>query len=196
MTRPESLLEWATPPGSRGPRASLLGFGAFLAAGLTACTSGSDDQAAPRELAEASADEVTFDVSHVVSVNGVRTARLHADSMLAWRDSTHVLLGGLQLSIFDPQGRDRATITADSGRLFPRTDELEAMGSARLVVPAEGLEILSSELRFAPAEDRVWSRSPVVMRRQGCQIEGDGFEADMSFDDVTIEGTQERGCGG
>ncbi len=196
MTPPELLLERAAPCRPRGPRASWLGFGAFLVAGLAACTSGSDEQSAPGELAEASADEVTFDVAHVVSVNGVRTARLQADSMLAWRDSTHVLLGGLQLSIFDPQGRDRATIVADSGRLFPRTDELEAMGSARLVVPAEGLEILSSELRFAPAEDRVWSRSPVVMRRQGCQVEGDGFEADMSFDDVTIQGTQERGCGG
>lgn len=188
----------APPLGSRALRAlRLLGArGAVLAGGLAACTSGPGEQAAPRELAEASADEVTFEVSHVMSVDGVRTARLQADSMLAWRDSAHVVLGRLQLSIFDPQGRDRATITADSGRLFQRTDELEAMGNARLVVPAEGLEVSSSELRFAPGADRVWSQAAVVMRRQGCQVEGDGFEADLSFDDVTIEGTAERGCGG
>jgi len=196
VTRTGSLSGRAPRRCPRGLRVFPLGSGPVFAAGLAACTSGSGDHAAPGELAAASADEVTFDVSVVVSVDGVRTARLQADSMLAWRDSTHVLLGNLRLSIFDPQGRDRATITADAGRLFPRTDELTAMGDARLFVPAEGLEVSSSELRFAPGSDRVWSPVHVVMRRRSCRIEGEGFEADLSFDDVTVEGTEERGCGG
>lgn len=164
------------------------------AATLAACAPDAEQPAAG-ELAGASADEVTFDVTHVVSVDGVREARLRADSMLGWRDSAHVVLGPMELAIFDEQGRPRATITAESGRMVPRTKELTAMGAARLVVPAEDLEVSGDRLHFAPASDRIWSNGPVVMRRGGCRIEGDRFEADLNFDDVTIGGTQERGCG-
>ncbi len=183
------------------PRLSLVATAArsrppwVLAAVVAACGPDAAERTGPGGLAPTSADEVTFDVTHVVSVDGVREARLRADSMLAWRDSAHVVLGRMELAIFDEQGRARATITADSGRLLRRTDELTAMGNARLVVAAEDLEISSSILRFAPASDRVWSDSAVVMRKEQCRVEGDRFEADLNFDDVTIGGTQERGCG-
>jgi len=159
-----------------------------------ACGPDAGQQSALGELAPASADEVTYDVTHVVSVGGIREAVLRADSMLAWRDSSHVALMGVELSIFDEQGRSRATITADHGRMHPRTDELAAMGAARLQVPSNDLEILGPELRFAPESDRVWSDSAVVMRRQRCEVHGDGFEADLSFDNVRIGQTQEKGC--
>ncbi len=172
-------------------------FSALAAAFLpAACEPEAGSQAAPSELARVSADEVTYDITHFVSVGGVREAVLRADSMLAWRDSSHVALGQLELSIFDEQGRSRATITADHGRLHPQTNELTAMGNARLRVPSEDLEIIGAELRFAPESDRIWSDSAVVMRREQCEAQGDGFEADLSFDDVRIGRTREQGCAG
>ena len=159
----------------------------------TACLS-SSDEAAPTELASVSADYITYGVTKNISREGIREAVLRADSMFMWNDSSHVLIQGLSLRVYDERGGLRATITSTLGRLIEATDELTATGNALLRIPVEDREIRSSELHFSPGNNRVWSDSSVVMRQGNCELKGDGLEARLTFDEVRILGTREQEC--
>lgn len=147
------------------------------------------------ELEEINADEIVYGVSRRLTREGVQEALLFADSMFMWRDSAYARVIGLTLIVYDEQGRRRANIEADGGRLSNAGNELRAYGNALLRIPGTGQEIRTEELNFAPDEDRVWSDRHIVMREAGCVVEGDRFQADMSFDDLKIWGTREGECG-
>ena len=166
---------------------------AVAVSACAACSTGSEE-GPTTELEEINADEIVYGVSRRLTREGVQEALLYADSMFMWRDSAYARGMGLTLIIFDEQGRRRANIEADGGRLSNAGNELRAYGNALLRIPASGQEIRTEELNFTPDEDRIWSDRHVVMRESGCVVEGDRFQADMSFDDLKIWGTREGGC--
>lgn len=163
-----------------------------LAAG--ACSAESEEGPAT-ELEAVNADEIVYGVSRRMTREGVQEALLMADSMFLWRDSSHAQVIGLTLIVFDEQGRRRANITADRGRLSNVGNELTASGSAVLRVSTTGQEIRTGELHFAPEADRIWSDVPVEIHEGGCVFDGDRFQADMSFDAVRIWGESAGRCG-
>lgn len=186
-----------TPHGATAPRRGPGLFSAFPAAAALAVAACADDpgDAATTEFEQPNADEVLYGVSHTMTNNGVREALLTADSMFSWRDSANTWVVGLKLEVFDEgTGLPQATITSDRGRLDMALNELKAIGNAFLEIPGQEREIRSDELHVSPDSDRIWSELPVVMREAGCEIEGDRFDSDMSFDQVKLWGTREREC--
>ncbi len=177
-----------SPEGARPVRLAAL---AALAA--LACLNESED-AAGTEFEESSADDVMYGVSHNMSKDGIREARLQADSMLMWNDSTYTWVMEMTLLVYDDHGGQRATITADRGRFDMATNELMAVGNAVLSIPGQAREIRTEVLNFSQDSDRVWSDVTVVMREEGCEIEGDRLESDISFNQVKLWGTRERDC--
>ena len=166
---------------------------AALALGGAACST--EPEAGPAtELAAIDADEIVYGVSRRITQEGVQEALLYADSLYMWRDSAYARVIGLTLFVYDEQGRRRAQIEADGGRLSSAGNELTAYGNAVLTITGTDQEIRTEELNFAPDDDRVWSDRHVVMRESGCVVEGDRFQADMSFDDLKIWGTREGEC--
>ena len=178
-----------TPP-SRLPA----GLAVMIALAAVACLDSADD-GATTEFEEMNADEVLYGVSHYMTNNGVREALLSADSMFSWRDSANTWIMGLTLQVFNKRtGNEQATITADRGRLDMAGNELKAIGNAMLDIPDQDRQIRTDELYVSPDSDRMWSALPVVMRESGCEIEGDRFESDMSFERVKLWRTRERDC--
>ena len=181
----------------RGPPRSLPAWparlAAFAALAAAACLNAADDTAGA-EFEEASADDVMYGVSHNMSKDGIREARLEADSMLMWNDSTHSWVMRMTLRVYDERGGQRATITADRGRFDMATNELMAVGNAVLSIPGQDREIRTEVLNVSQDSDRVWSDVTVVMREAGCEIEGDRLESDISFNQVKLWGTRERDC--
>jgi len=165
-----------------------------VAVAVAACLEDAGD-AATTEFAAMNADEILYGVSHNMTNNGVREALLTADSMFSWRDSTVTWVIGLTLRVFDDRtGDEKATIIADRGRLDMGANELKAIGNAVLKIPDQDREIRSDELYVAPDSDRIRSDVPVVMRQEGCEIEGQRFRADLSFREVKLWATRERDC--
>ena len=160
---------------------------------VPACFSASDETAGT-DFAESSADDVMYGVSHNMSKDGIREARLEADSMLMWNDSAHTWVVGMTLHVYGDRGGQRATITADRGRFDMTTNELMAVGNALLTIPGQAREIRTEVLNFSQEGDRIWSDVPVVMQELGCEIEGDRMESDIAFDEVRLWGTRERDC--
>lgn len=169
---------------------------ASLSVVLSAAACAPESEEGPAtELDAITADEIVYGVSSRLTREGVQEALLMADSMFMWRDSSHHRVLGLTLIVFDEQGRRRANITADGGRLSRTDSELTATGNAVLRVSTTGQEIRTEELNFAPHEDRIWSDVPVQMLEDGCVFDGDRFQADMSFDAVKIWGESAGRCG-
>jgi LPS export ABC transporter protein LptC len=98
-----------------------------------------------------------------------------------------VSIVGMRVIFFDDNGRDRATVTADSGRLNQRTQRMLARGHVVLVVAADGRKIESAELNYDPDRDRIWSDSATVQTlRSGAVTRGTSFESDLEFKNVRI----------
>lgn len=169
---------------------------AALSLALAAGACSAEPEAGPAtELEAINADEIVYGVSRRMTREGVQEALLMADSMFLWRDSSHARVIGLTLIVFDEQGRRRANITADGGRLGNLGSELTATGNAVLRISTTGQEIRTEELNFAPESDRIWSDVPVEILQDGCVYDGDRFQADMSFDAVRIWGESAGRCG-
>lgn len=161
----------------------------------TACGDQAGD-ASPAELVTVHADHITYGVTRNFSREGVREARLLADSMYMWDDSTSVMLIGLTLEVFNENGGQRAVITAEEGRMNADSDELVARGNAVLNIPGDARELRSAELWFVldRRDNRIWTDSAVVMREGDCQVEGERFQTDFSFEELRIWGTREGEC--
>ena len=173
----------------------------LLALSLTAASAGCSagtDEGPISELDEVAAENVLYGTSRTLTRNGIQEGLLEADSIHMWRDSTHSRVYGLTLFLYDERGREKGRVTADGGRLSTLRAELWAFGSALLSVPADELnearEIEADELHFELDRDRIWTRVPVRMMRGGCEVTGDGFDTDLSFNDLRIESPREGGC--
>ena len=177
----------------RGQRPALFTVSLFGALFAAACQDGGDE-AALTELESIDADQIVYGATRTISEQGVRSALLNADSMFVWEDSAFVRINGLFLTVYDEDGRRRANITAEWGKLTESTDELTAYGNVVLSIPADDKEIRSQELHFASETERVWTDSAVVIREGNCEYEGERMQADMDFDDVRIWGTRGEAC--
>ena len=82
--------------------AVLLAFAAMAAAG---CEEQVATTPLPEELRALQADQVLFDIVTHVTVDGIREARIQADTAYIWQDSTSVALRTLSLIMYDEAGR-------------------------------------------------------------------------------------------
>ena len=159
-----------------------------MAVALTAgCNKPVDTPVAAEEVQEIKADMVTYGMTSYLTVDGVRQGRVDADTAYLYNDSSEVSIIGMHVIFFDDNGRDRATVTADSGRLNQRTQRMLARGHVVLVVAADGRKIESAELNYDPDRDRIWSDSATVQTlRNGAVTRGSSFESDLEFKNVRI----------
>lgn len=189
-------METCRPPGTRR-----LAWPGFLCLSLlpaaAGCTTGGEEGPLT-ELEEIAADNVLYNISINFTRDGIQEGMLDADTVYMWQDSTHQRIYGLTLTLFDERGRAKGTVTADAGRMSEVSQELWAYGSALLSVPADELnearEIEAEELFFDLEADRMWTHVPVRMERGGCRVTGDGFQTDLSFNDLRIDAPKEGGC--
>lgn len=167
----------------------LLAMVAGAAVTLTACNgaTGPSDNGTYEPLP---ADNVMVGVEHHMTVAGVRNAKLVADTSLMFNDSSMVQLRGVNLELYDAQGRLRATLTSERGALDQRTNRMIARGTVVLKVSgAQPRTVWTEELHYDPDAKRVWSDVATRMQEAGgVDISGTGFDADDQFTNVNVRG--------
>ena len=150
----------------------------------------------PEELRNIEADQVLFDVVTHVTLEGIREARIEADTAYIWQDSASVALRTLSLIMYDDTGEERARVTSRSGLLNEDTQHMVASGDAVLVMADRRIE--SAEIHYEPQRDRIWSDSTTVMvMTEGNQVvEGSSFLSDANFENIFIQNQRTRSGGG
>ena len=175
-------------------RALLSALAALVLGGLTlvACQEEPSRPVASEELREVEGN-VIFDVLHFMTSDGVREARVVADTAYTWRDSTSMALRQLELTVFNETGGERAVVTALRGLLDRGSNRMVARGDVVLLIRDGGRRVESAELHYDPDQDRIWSDSATVYYAGDRIVEGTGFVSDTEFQDVRVENGRTRG---
>lgn len=169
---------------------------AGVAALLAGCAEQSGNRSAAEELTGLEADNVVYEMTQILTNEGVREARVEADTAYFFRDSSAVHLRSMTLTLFTESGDTRATVSADRGRLDTRSTTMVGWGDVVLEIPGQGREIRTEELHYASNQDRIWSDSSTVMRQDDDVQCGSSFRSDLEFRSVYIEEMRTSGCGG
>lgn len=165
---------------------------AWLCFALAAPACDADDGPVGAGFQPLPSDIVLTDVTHNITSEGVRYAKLVSDSVYQFQDSSTVALFGVDLTLYDASGNVSATVTSLFGNLNERTNEMVARGNV-VVLRTNGTErIETEELHYNPQTHRIWSNVHTKRTVDGCTQEGDGVQTDDRFSTVTLENA--RGC--
>jgi len=168
----------------------------FLAAALSACAEENAAPIASPELMETGADHVIIGMTHMLSVNGIREARVEADTAFYFADSTVYSLRNSTMILFNEFGAERARVVSLRGRLNLNTKELVARGNVILTIPEGDRKVETEELNYDPNGDRIWSDSATVMYEGTMVTRGQSFESDLQFQRaVVLNGSITQGGG-
>jgi LPS export ABC transporter protein LptC len=169
----------------RGVRVAATVAGALALAG---CGSQLDTPVATEELQSMDADYVAFGMLTYVTANGVREARIAADTAYVYENESTAALKQMELIFYDELGKERATVTGIEGDWNQESNRMVARGDVVLFIHADSSTIESPEIFYDPDIDRVWSDSSTVRTMQDGSVQsGTAFESDMSFENLRIE---------
>lgn len=162
---------------------------------LAACDKELDTPLASDDILGLGADLVTTGMVSYLTASGVREGRVEADTAFAYNDSSMVRLKGMRLVIYQPDGSERATVTADEAEMDETSDRMVARGNVLLVIHTDRRRIQTAELHYDPRGERIWSDSATVQTlANGSVTRGTAFESDLDFRNVRIANI--RGGGG
>lgn len=153
------------------------GLGA-LALALAGC---GDDTASPgqTELPEdMTAEQVLLGIEHTITTDGVRRARLDADTAYRHESDERVDLRGVHLVLFDETGARTATITSRAGELNTRSQMMVARDDVVVVTNDGRRRVETEELHYDPSSERIWSDVETWFYQDDDRGRGDGFTSD------------------
>lgn len=154
---------------------------------VAACNKDVATPVAAASTQEIKADGIMYGMTSYVMAAGVRQGRVDADTAYAYNDSAEVSLKGMHVIFYDDNGRERASVKADSGRMNQRTQKMVARGHVVLVVATDGSKIESAEMNYDPDRNLIWSDSATVRTMaDGKVTRGSSFKSDLEFKNVTI----------
>jgi len=135
------------------------------------------------------ADQLLMGVTHHMTVEGVRTAKLLSDTTLVFNDSAAIQLRGVDLELYSETGDVRATLTSTTGELDTSNNRMIARGGVVLIVRgANGRTVRTEELHYDPQSKRIWSPVRTCERPTGAGERcGEGFESDDQFQNFRID---------
>ncbi|HSJ10632.1 MAG TPA: LPS export ABC transporter periplasmic protein LptC [Longimicrobiales bacterium] len=134
------------------------------------------------------ADQVLMGVTHHMTVEGVRTAKLLSDTTYVYDDSAAIQLRGVNLELYTETGAVRAYLTSETGELDTGTNRMVSRGSVVLTVQGpNGRTVRTEELHYDPQQKRIWSTVTTCDKPTGSGERcGDSFESDDQFQNFRI----------
>jgi len=163
---------------------------ALLLAGGGAAACASDDSIAtvPADYLSFDADGIVFGMIHRITQDGQLQGLIHADTAIQWQDSSAVHLRGVDLTVMEEDGSERAHVTALRGILDTRTNRMTAYGNVVMVIPESSRRVESEELHYDPQGDQIWSDSSFVYTEGARVTRGQAFRSDLEFQSFRIVG--------
>lgn len=155
---------------------------------LALCACAPDDE--PPVAAEILGDDVEMamlDMDHYLTREGVRRARLRADTAEFLADGT-VRMRPIELTFFDRQGNELSVVTGDSGTYDETTEDMEARGSVVAIDHRDGQRLETNHLRYQAEEDRLYGEEPFTLYRDDGRtvLRGSGFETDPGLASILM----------
>ncbi len=136
------------------------------------------------------ADQVLFEMEHLITNNGVRRTKVLADTAYIYEPTQLARLKTVTVSFYDALGNESSTIKADSGTYQMRDGSMQSWGDVLATTP-DGRRLRSEELKYDSRQHRISSDRPFTYDRADQHLEGNGFTSDPDFRNVVAQ--QPRG---
>lgn len=168
-----------------------IGTGAVAVAAWTGCGS---DELPPTTVAIAdSADQIIFGLRHHLTFEGLRRAKLEADTAYYYEASQTIELRTLTVTFYSYVGAETSTLTAREGTYYWRTGYMQARGNVVAVTP-DGRRLTTSVLEYNRNTNQIVGPETFLFINAEQRIEGDAFTSDPDFRNVVT--TRPRGAVG
>ena len=140
------------------------------------------------------ADQVLIGMTHELTVDGIRRARVRADTAYFFQQSQTAELRNVHVTFFSNAGDETSEMTAREGTYHWITGDMEGRGNVVVVGKSDGRTLRTEVMRYKALKNEVSSDQAFVFDAPGRHIEGEGFVSDPNFTDVTA--THPHGTGG
>lgn len=132
------------------------------------------------------ADYQIYGMETYLTTEGVRSGQVRADTAFFYEDSVQWRMLGVRMTVYDGQGRDQATIVADSGTRNDATQQMVARGSVVVELPNSSCHIEGSELFYDPVGEQIRSDKPAQFRQGDRTLSTAGFTSDLKFENFSF----------
>jgi LPS export ABC transporter protein LptC len=130
---------------------------------------------------------VVYGMTSYITSEGVRQARVEADTAFTFADSAKVDLRVMTVYFYDQAGAERATVRGTRGEWNQETNLMVARGDVELFVYSDSSRLRSPEIHYDPQDDRIWSDSATTrFMADGSTMSGSSFESDIEFTNIRI----------
>lgn len=153
-----------------------------LLAGALACVDAGTRPAAVTELAD-SADQLLSGFETAVTRDGLRRARITADTARLYEASQSLALRTVRMTFFDAQGAERSKLVADSATLFWTSGLIIANGKVVLTSP-DGRVLRSEALRVDEGAREISTDKPFTLSGGADFVRGSSLRTDPEFRNV------------
>lgn len=132
-------------------------------------------------------DQVVENGVHVITHEGVKKAVVEAEQLYFYNESGKVIGDTLEVRFFDESGSYVSTLSAKSGEMIRGSEVMTARGD--VFVRSSETTIRTEELRYDPAQNRIWSDEPTEIHQRGNVVRGrQGVESDPGLREIRIRG--------
>jgi len=140
------------------------------------------------------ADQVLVNMTHELTVDGIRRARVRADTAYFFQQTQTAELRSVHVTFFGNGGTETSEMTAREGTYHWITGDMEGRGNVVVVGKSDGRTLRSEVMRYKALKNEVSSDQAFVFDAPGRHVEGEGFVSDPNFTDVTAQ--HPHGTGG
>ncbi|MGH7754249.1 MAG: LPS export ABC transporter periplasmic protein LptC, partial [Gemmatimonadales bacterium] len=135
---------------------------------------------------------VLLNMSHHLTVEGVRRAHVVSDTALFFQGTQSIELRKVHIDFFDLQGRKTSTLTSREGTYWWRTGRMQARGNV-VMVRGDGGTLRTEVVNYDQNKDEVSSDLPFTFDAPDRHVQGRGFVSDPNFRDVRAKQPTARG---
>ena len=165
---------------------------AFTVAVLVAAAACGDRGEAPLVAEEilqlnTRANQVVIGLRHFVASEGIRRAKILADTAFFIEDEALVELRRMEVTFYDSDGNETSILTARNGTYDWDSGNMTAQHDVVVLKLDEDRRIETTVMYYDRPEDRIWSDAPTTMyEADGTVIEGTSFESNSGMDRVEL----------
>lgn len=151
-------------------------------ASATACVDAGTRPAAIAASVD-SADQVLAGFETAVTREGIRRARVTADTARLYEASQSLSLRRVRMTFFDAQGNERSQLTADSAQMFWSSNLVLAHGGVVLSAP-NGKKLKSEFVRIDENAREISTDKPFTLESGSEFVRGTSLKTDPEFQNV------------
>ncbi len=158
---------------------------------LVACTSEQEEQSTGPTPATKMPDQESWQSNVTITQDGRRIADIWAGYIALYnKEKVTVLKDSIHVDFYDRYGKHNSVLTADSGRVNNKNNNLLAEGNV-IVVSDSGVVLRTDKLSWDNEKQKIISNEPVVFTTPTDTLTGDSFVSDPDLKNYEL--TNARG---